>query len=267
MEPRIIGLVAAMPEEFKPLLKISGKYKKEKIEGFDAYRFTYGKEKILLIKSGMGLKNAAAATITLIKSAEPCLIVNFGFCGGVTPGLEVGDIIVAQRILMNKETLFSPQSGIVEEQAKRITRALASTLGGKIFNVHGGTFITTAEIRSKADMARLVPSWAKNPVLDMETAAVARAAAKEGVPLISLRGVSDDAGEELGFSIGELTDGKMNMRIGKVIITVAKKPWIVPQLLRLAKNSREAGRNLALAMAALLEDEELLQMSCYDIKR
>jgi adenosylhomocysteine nucleosidase len=260
METGLICLIAAMPEEIKPLLRLAGSCKKERIDGFDAYRFSFGKEKLLLVRSGIGLDNAAAASNALIKHAKPCLIVNFGFCGAVTPGPQVGDIVVAQRILLNRKELFSPQSGIVEEEAKRITRSLADAMAAREITVYGGVFVTCAEIKSKSEMARLLPSWAKKPVLDMETAAVALAAAKGGVPFMAVRGISDDAEEELGFSISELSDKLMNIRIGKVFLAVARKPWIIPQLLRLSKNSRKTGENLALAIAGLLEDTDELPL-------
>ena len=80
------------------------------------------------------------------------------------------------------------------------------------------------------------------------------------MPFLAVRGVSDDAGEELGFSISELTDAGMRIRIGKVLKTVAGKPWIIAQMLRLAKNSGKAGKNLALAIAVLLEDTDELPL-------
>ncbi len=259
MDHGIIGLIAAMPEEIRPLLRLAGKYRKEKIDGFQAYRFTFGEEKVLLVKSGMGLDNAAEAAHALVK-AKPCIIVNFGFCGAVKEGPRPGDIMVAQRILLNRENLFSPQSGIIEEEAKRLTRSLSDIFNDRDFRVHGGAFVTAAEVRNKTEMASLVPSWAPNPVLEMETAAVAKAAAREGVPVLAVRGVSDDAGEELGFSISELTDGRMKIRLGKVLFTVARKPWIIPQMLRLARNSKKAGENLALAITAMLEDTDELPL-------
>jgi len=88
----------------------------------------------------------------------------------------------------------------------------------------------------------------------METAAVAQVAAEGNVPLLALRAVSDGAGEELGFTIEEFTDREMNVRVGKVLLTVARKPWIVPQLLRLARNASIAGENLATAILVLLEN-------------
>ncbi len=259
MDHGIIGLIAAMPEETRPLLRLAGKYRKEKMDGFQAYRFTFGEEKVLLVQSGMGLDNAAEAAHALVK-AKPCIVVNFGFCGAVKAGPRVGDIMVAQRILLNKGELFSPQSGIVEEEAKRLARSLADTFTDREFQVHGGAFVTTAEISSKAEMASLVPTWAPNPVLEMETAAVAKAAARGEVPILAVRGVSDDASEELGFSIAELTDSRMKIRLVKVLCTVARKPWILPQMLRLARNSKRAGENLALAIAAMLGDTDELPL-------
>ena len=102
-------------------------------------------------------------------------------------------------------------------------------------------------------MAELLPSGVLDPVLEMETVAVAQTAHERNVPLIAIRAISDGVGEELGFSIREFTDRKLNIRLGKVFLSVTKKPWIVPQLLRLAKNSRSAGNNLAAVLVVLLE--------------
>jgi len=267
METGLICLIAAMKDEISPLLRLADSCKKERIDDFDTFRLTFGKEKVIIVRSGMGVENAAAATDTLIRKAKPSLIVNFGFCGAVMPGPQVGDIVVAHRILFHREDLFSPQSGIVEEDAKRITRSITDNMAGRNITVYSGVFITCTEIKNKLEMVYLIPSWAKNPFLEMETAAVAMAAAKGGVPLMALRGVSDDAVEELGFSISELSDKRMNLRIWKVLLAVLRKPWIIPQMFRLSKNSRKAGENLALAITSLLEDIGDLPLERYVFKK
>ena len=86
----------------------------------------------------------------------------------------------------------------------------------------------------------------------METWAIAQIAAREEIPLLAIRAISDAAEEELGFSISEFTDNEMNIRICKILGTIARKPWIIPQLIRLAGNSRIAGRNLAVVIKELL---------------
>jgi adenosylhomocysteine nucleosidase len=253
MERRIIGMIAAMPEEIKPFIRRAGACNREKIDGFDAWRFNLGRREILLVRSGMGPENAAAAARALIAAARPERIINFGVGGGVTGGTGVGDVVVADRILLYKERLFSEQPGIVAGKTDELVGLLDREFQGKGLQIRRGTFITAGQIMSKQEMAPLLPTGIVNPVLEMETAAVALAAHEGNVPLIAIRAISDGAEEELGFTIGEFADRELKIRPGKVLLTVVKKPWIVPQLLRLARNSRIAGENLAAALAALLK--------------
>jgi adenosylhomocysteine nucleosidase len=201
----------------------------------------------------MGLKRAASATHALIAKANPDIILNFGFAGAVTAGAELGDLVVATRILLHRDRLFSEQSGIPAELAERLAETLGKSCREKTFRIHRGTCITASQIRKKEEVAKLLPAGAACPVLDMETAAVARVAAKEKVPFLAVRAISDGAEEELGFKIEEFTDQEMNIRQWKVVLTMARKPWIIPQLVRLARNSKRAGENMAFAVTALIE--------------
>jgi adenosylhomocysteine nucleosidase len=144
--------------------------------------------------------------------------------------------------------LFSEQPGLAREMAERVVGAVGDgdqQRGNRTFR---GTFVTAAEILQKRAMASLLPAGTVNPVLEMESAAVARIAAREGVPLVALRAISDGAEEELGFAIGEFVDREMRIRAWKVLLTIARKPRIIPQLVRLAGNARLAGQNLAVAV-------------------
>jgi adenosylhomocysteine nucleosidase len=201
----------------------------------------------------MGVNNAATATRTLIDSAKPDLIINFGFAGAVASGLNVGDIVIAERLLLNRERSFLDQAGIDALKTEELAGRLDGIFRDKEFHIRKGTFITAAGIKCKQDMAELLPAGVVNPVLEMETAAVARDSGKENIPLIALRAISDGAEEELEFAIEEFTDRELNIRLWKVLLTIVKKPWILPQLLRLAKNSRSAGNNLAAVLVVLLE--------------
>ena len=206
MECRAIGLIAAMPEEIKPLLRRIGAYAGEECDGFEAWRFNLGRCEILLIRSGMGPERAAAATRALIAAARPELIINFGFAGAVTGGTGLGDIVVADRILLYRERLFPEQPGNLAGKAEKVAGLLNRRLGGKEMQIRRGTFVTATGIKNKREMAEQLPAWATNPVLEMETAAVAQAAYEGNVPLIAIRAISDGAEEELRFAIEELTD-------------------------------------------------------------
>jgi adenosylhomocysteine nucleosidase len=89
-------------------------------------------------------------------------------------------------------------------------------------------------------------------VVEMESAAIALVAGENGIPFVALRTVSDPFGEELGFALDEFCDDRMRIRIPKVLFTIARKPRIIPQLIRLARNSRVAATSLSLAMERFL---------------
>ena len=248
MPETTIGLIAAMPDEIKPLLHRAGNVCRERLAGFPVYRFSLTGRNCCLVESGMGPKRAAAATRALLGATDARVVVNFGFAGAVTAGPTVGDIVVAQRLLCLHERLFTEETGLDPDLTERLAAALAAPGNERRFTLFRGAFITANDIVAKAELATRLPIDLPQPVLEMESAAVARAAARAEVPFVALRSISDAADEELGFAITDLTDAELNLRLHRVLITVAKRPWIVPQLLRLAKNTRHAGETLAAAM-------------------
>lgn len=243
----IIGMVAAMPEEIAPLLKRVGGYRKEKAGGRNLFGFQLGGTEVALIESGMGPARAAAATRLLLERVRPRLILNFGFGGGVRRGAVAGDLVLAQRVLMLEGESFRviPLS---DQGLSEVIRGRAAAAGMSLL---GGTFITAATITSKEKVSSLLPHD-PHPVLEMETAAILEVAAEAGVPMVAVRGISDAADEELDFSLDEFTDPELNLKISRVLLTVAKRPRIIPQLIRLARNSSKAGKNLARLLEVVL---------------
>jgi adenosylhomocysteine nucleosidase len=118
--------------------------------------------------------------------------------------------------------------------------------------VFAGLFATTTAIMQKSRLAALLPVDAPFPVVEMESAAIALLAGENGIPFVGIRTVSDPFDEELGFSLDEFCDERMRIRISKVLFTVARKPRIIPQLIRLARNSRVAAASLSQAVERLL---------------
>lgn len=249
-----IGLVAAMPEECEPLLKRNTHHTKERIGRFPSFRFWVGPVDACLVRSGMGPERATAAAGALVPAFRPEVVISIGLGGGALPGPKVGDLVLAERLLWLREGIFTEQPGLSVETAQTIRRTLASALPDKGERLHLGTFITSARIENKGQLAGRLPAGVDCPLLEMETCAVARVATEAGLPFLAIRAVSDDAGEELGFGIEEFCDAELDVRISRVLLTLARKPWILPQLLRLARNSRIAGEHLADGVMALLEN-------------
>jgi adenosylhomocysteine nucleosidase len=245
--PPPIALIAALPEEVGPLLARAGFTRKERISGFLLYRSRFGGQDLLLLQSGMGPKNAETATRALLNSFTPKLIINFGLGGAVAAGPRVADLVLAIRLLVSEGEEFHEQSGLTLPLAEEF---MAAAGDGSCLR---GTFITAAETMPKAALLNTLPAGTETPVLEMETAAVARVTSERGIPLLAVRAVSDDCDEELGFTVAEFCDANLRIRPLKVLATILKRPGIVPQLIRLAGNSRRAAEALATGIIAYLE--------------
>ncbi|TWJ32927.1 phosphorylase family protein [Geobacter argillaceus] len=242
-----IALIAALPEEIKPLLARVDIIKRDRVAGFPLYRGRVGDQDLILLQSGMGPANAEAATRAFLETTSPDLIINFGLGGAVAPGPQVADLVVATRLLVSDGVGFSEQNGP--------DLSLADEFMVKAGNsrCHLGTFITAAETMPKAALRGKLPENTETPVLEMETAAIARVACEHGIPFLAIRAISDDCDEELGFTVAEFCDANLRIRPVKVLSTILKRPGIIPQLIRLARNSKLAAEALATGIINYLE--------------
>lgn len=243
-----IAVITAMPEEYRAVADSLGAETAAQLGELRAGRFSLAGHEILLAESGMGFHNAARAAEMLLRDGRPDLLVSTGFCGGIAPELKAGDIVVAKGIIIAADGGFeevpvplSPAGlNFVARQAAEGSRTV------------GGTFVSTASITSKGLLAGILPGSCLNPVVEMESGAVAIVAAEYNIPLLAIRAVSDSAAEELGFSLDEFCDPDLRrIRIGKVLLTVLRRPRIIPQLVRLSRSSRTAAEGLTAALSRL----------------
>lgn len=245
MKRRCLGVVAAMPQETAPLLKRLPAYRKECAEGLPLYRFRCRDAEVVLVESGMGEARARAATRSLIRIARPDVVFNFGFGGGVAPGLDVGDLVLAERT-------FVLSGGLPVAAPPPDPELVALLQGAPCGPVKTGSFVTVSGIVNKKALLPALGGVA-HPVLEMESAAVTGEAREAGIPAAALRAISDAAGEELGFSIQAFCDAEMRIDPLRVALSIMKKPQLVPQLVRLAGNTRRAGVLLAEGVVRALE--------------
>ena len=100
--------------------------------------------------------------------------------------------------------------------------------------------------------ASRLPPGTGTAVVEMETAAVVRTACPHDIPVMGVRAISDPLDDELGFNLEEFCDEQKVIRPMRVLACIARKPSLIPQLLRLASNSRLAAANLAREVATII---------------
>ncbi|MBL0225236.1 MAG: hypothetical protein IPQ16_06540 [Geobacteraceae bacterium] len=243
-----IGIITAMPEETAAIIRTLQQVRKIRPDGRTLHLAQFYGHEIIVAEAGMGFANATTAARQLLGEQRPGLLISAGFCGGVSTELQVGDTVVASGLTIVSEKGL--QEVLVTIPAVCRDFVTCQAVEGR--RVFGGLFSTTASIMQKSRLATLLAANAPFPVVEMESSAIALAAEENGIPFIGIRTVSDPFDEELDFSLDEFCDRQMRIRIPRVLLTVARKPLIIPQLIRLARNSSIAAARLSDSFGRLL---------------
>ncbi|MEE9254216.1 MAG: purine and other phosphorylase-like protein, family 1 [Pseudomonadales bacterium] len=185
--------------------------------------------------SGIGPEAAMVATRKLAARGSEA-IISWGTAGGLSSVLSIGDLVVPEQVRRD-EHLYCVDA--------RLRSALAQSLGVPI---HGGTLITTDEVirtpETKAELHRTHGAVA----VDMESAAIAEAAADHGLPFAAIRAISDTACDALPRGITLVVDSETGMikpsGVARLLLT---RPHLVPQLVR---TGRQFGKALSMLRAA-----------------
>jgi adenosylhomocysteine nucleosidase len=243
-----ISVITAMPVEFNIVARCLEPGVAMPVAGLTTLRCRTAGHDVMVIQSGMGFGNAARAAEMAVREERPDLLITTGFCGGITPDLQAGDVVVAKHIVIAGE------SGIEEVPVQFYgigpTFVARQVAEGK--RTVEGTFVSTRAITSKGRLAAILPGHYRTPVVEMESGAIAIVAAENNIPLLAIRAVSDCADEELGFSLDEFCDPALHRILPhRVLLTILRKPRIIPQLVRLSRSSRRAADGLEGACSRL----------------
>ena len=161
---------------------------------------------VIAIANGAGHERARAA-VGVVEALEPSAFVSIGTCGALDSSLQIGDVFVSTEI-----------RGCGRKSVARI----AATASEK------------SELRTTGAL-----------VVEMESAGVADASERLGVPFYCVRAVSDLAGQDFANDFNKLlmSDGRFN--IPALLLNALAKPLSrIPELYSLAKRTALASENL-----------------------
>lgn len=171
---------------------------------------------IVIVEAGIGEKAAARAAAEALKFYEPRYVISAGFAGALDANLKRGHILMADEV--------------VNAAGERL--AVGLKLSAESKGLHVGRLLTVGQlVTTPAERQRLAAEHAA-VACDMETFAVAKVCAERGVPLLSVRIISDAADEELPPEIDRLMRqttlaGKIGAAAGAVLqrFSAAKDMW------------------------------------------
>jgi adenosylhomocysteine nucleosidase len=242
-----IGLIAAMPLESRALINCIKGWTRLPLGLFQGARLQQKDRNCCLITSGMGLKRAIDATATLLALVDPSLLISFGIAGAVNDDLQIGDVIIARNTcLLEKGMLEKSKSlAFLSEAALKVVSRDLQLVGARLVP---GTAITTRGSQISQQQLR----GFVHPILDMVTAGVAQVAAEMGIPLLSIRSISDRPRAPIPFNIEAILDEKDNLFIGNLLMMVLRRPKIIFNALQMLQNSNVAADHVAKVVVVVL---------------
>lgn len=197
-----LGIIGAMEEEIRCLL-----LQMKEVEEHTFYQRTYyegilnGKS-VVLVECGIGKVNASIVATLLVEHFNVDLLINTGSAGAIDEALDVGDIVIADRLTFHDVdvTAFGYEMGqmagmpayyYTDPHLNRYAQEACRQLGiepilGQI--VSGDEFVS-----SPTRLQEIKSHFPRVRACDMESAAIAQVAYVLEVPVLIIRAISDNA--------------------------------------------------------------------------
>lgn len=232
--PRIL-LCCAVPQEASPLARGLGAPGPVPSPGA-VRELTVPRATVLLSVTGIGREQAAESAEALLRSSRPDLVVMAGVAGALAAELEIADLAVARHVLHGGR-VYRPE----------LVPLLPGAWTGGLLCSDAILGTAAAKKTARDTAVRTHPDLPPPLAVEMETAGVAEAAERAGVPWAAVRAISDRADEDFPLDLSRLVgeDGRVSSL--RSTVAVLARPAAVPALVRL-------GRNVARGMMRLGEE-------------
>jgi adenosylhomocysteine nucleosidase len=201
---------------------------------------------VLVLETGMGPAAMERALGWVLGSPlfggvpyRPRVVLSAGFSGALGPGLRVGDLVLA--------------TDVADTEGNCWPATWPADLGPGEWRppLHRGRLLGLPNLVADPDRKRLLGAEHQALAVDMETAVVARLCHKAGVPFGCLRAISDDGETPLSPRLANVLCGG-RVAPWRLAAALVRRPALVGELWRLARDTRHAARQLALGLGELL---------------
>lgn len=249
-QPVTVAFLAALPQEVQPFLRRIGAGRLPGRE-LPAWEFSWSTGTGVAVVSGMGAEAAARAAAWVLGHYQPQNIISLGFGGALTPELRPGALVLGESYWR-----YDPETqeleGLASPPAPAWSAALVERLQTAGRPVFRGSMVTTRGIIPKAGHAALL-GHLPHPVLDLETGVSIISAQEKNLPFLTLRAITDAAGEEIPAFLAQAVQQGKTPTVAEALAWLVADLRRVPLLFRLWRRSREAARHLAQALEVVLE--------------
>lgn len=227
-----IAIIGAMEEEVLILREAMENKEVKTIAGSEYTTGTLRGVDVILLRSGIGKVNAAMTTSVLIHEFQPDVIINTGSAGGLSPELQVGDIVISSEVRHHDVdvTAFGyeygqvpqlPAAFIADARLVQIAAACAE-VDQKVKTVKGLIATGDSFMNDPVRVRAIAEKFTDLQAVEMEAAAIAQVAHQFNVPFVIIRALSDVAGKESDISFEQFLP-KAGLHSANLVMKMAEE--------------------------------------------
>jgi len=225
----MIAVTFALPAESSAFLRRLGNKSRSDRHDIKTIRGEIDDRTIEVLHTGVGEELCRQRMASFLQDRQFACLVSAGFAGALNDKLRAGDLLLAEN--------FST----VELNAMR------SGLGSSL--IHRANLLTVTSIIDSIEERQKIAQTTGAAAIDMETEFIARACAEHGIPLLSLRVISDSPSEPFPGPSKILFDiERQRTHVRKLAMFFLAHPTRVPGLVQFAKRIARARTTLANAL-------------------
>ena len=199
----MIGIIVAEEKELLEVKKIMNNLREKYIYEKIFYIGSIEEKEVVLVKSNVGKVNSARVTQSLIDYFNIDLVINVGTAGSVNNILEIGDVVVATRLVQYDfdVTSFGRKLGEIENigESIKVDEKLLKLFDN--INVRKGIIASGDKFIVNREDKDNIRNIFKALAIEMEGASIAQVCYLDKIPFLVIRSITDklDGSSKIDF--------------------------------------------------------------------
>jgi nucleoside phosphorylase len=231
----MIAVTFALPAESSEFLSRLRNRSRADRNGITTIRGKIDDREVEVLHTGVGEKVCRQRLGKFLENQQFDLLISAGLAGALNDELEVGDLLLAK----NFSTLE------LNEKRSSVSR----------LPIHMADLLTAPTLIDSSDERSKLARTSGAAAVDMETEFIARACAAHGIPLLSLRVITDTTREPFPAPAHVLFDiAKQRTELPKLATFFLTHPNRIPRLIHFARKIAHARKTLADALVAIVRE-------------